>query len=90
MEPLKRPGEMTRWQKFYLDDSCIASVPPSNFSRKAADIFTGYHKQKILDLACGIGRDSFYLADHSLHFVVGDLARSGLEIAKQLPGVLLI
>ncbi len=74
---------MTRWQKFYLEDARIASVSASNFSKKAADIFHGFHKQKILDLACGVGRDSFYLADHSLSVIAGDLARSGLEIAQQ-------
>ncbi len=74
---------MTRWQKFYLEDARIASVSSSNFSKKAADIFHGYHKQNILDLACGVGRDSFNLADHSLNVIGADLARSGLEIAHQ-------
>lgn len=74
---------MTRWQKFYLEDSHIVSVSSSNFSKKAVDIFNGYHKRKILDLACGVGRDSFYMADQSLNIVGGDLARSGLEIAQQ-------
>ncbi len=74
---------MTRWQRFYLEDARIASVSSSNFSRKAADIFHGLHKQNILDLACGVGRDSFYLADHSLSVIGADLARSGLEIAHQ-------
>lgn len=75
---------MTRWQKFYLDDPGIASVPASNFSRKAAQVFLHYQKQKILDLACGVGRDAFQLADQPLHVTGVDLARSGLEIAVQI------
>jgi len=74
---------MTRWQKFYLDDPEMASVPASNFSKKAAQVFSHYRKQKILDLACGAGRNTFQLAEQTLHVTGVDLARSGLEIARQ-------
>ncbi len=74
---------MTRWQKFYLEDSRPASVSASNFAKKAAGVFAFHRKQKILDLACGVGRDSFYLAGCSLRVTGGDLARSGLELARQ-------
>ena len=74
---------MTRWQKFYLADPGIASIPASNFSKKAAQVFACGQKRKILDLACGGGRDTHLLAEHSLHVTGVDLARSGLEMARQ-------
>jgi ubiquinone/menaquinone biosynthesis C-methylase UbiE len=75
--------QMTRWQQFYLEEPRISAVPASNFAKKAPDLFTRNHKRKILDLACGVGRDSFFLAEHSLRVTAGDLASSGIEIARQ-------
>jgi ubiquinone/menaquinone biosynthesis C-methylase UbiE len=74
---------LTRWQNFYLEDTRIASVGASYFSKKAAHLFSDSNKRRILDLACGVGRDSFYMAGQSLHVTGTDLARSGLEIARQ-------
>jgi len=74
---------MTRWQKFYVEDPRIASVAASHFSRKAAEVFQREHKTRILDVACGTGRDSFSLAGYSLDIIGGDLAYSGLTIARQ-------
>ncbi|MCJ7508356.1 MAG: class I SAM-dependent methyltransferase [candidate division Zixibacteria bacterium] len=72
---------MTRWQQFYLEDERVLSTPPSDCSRTAVEAFSKRNKHFILDLGCGVGRDSFYLAENGF-FVVGvDLAESALTIA---------
>lgn len=75
---------MTRWQQFYKEDERVQSAPPTHCARHAAEVFVQRDRQIILDLGCGTGRDSSYLADQGL-FVVGlDLAESGLAIAKRV------
>ncbi len=74
---------LTRWQQFYLDDDRPISTPPSRCARLAAQVFLEGNKHLILDLACGVGRDTFYLAERGLDVVGVDAAESGLRLAKQ-------
>ena len=59
---------MTRWQKFYIEDERVRNAPPTLCSVHAAQIFSRNQKRKILDLGCGIGRDSYYFMDMGFDF----------------------
>ncbi len=72
------------WQQFYLEDERPVSVPPSQCAEYAAAEFVRRGKRVILDLACGVGRDTFYLGNHGLNVVGVDAAAAGLAIASQL------
>jgi ubiquinone/menaquinone biosynthesis C-methylase UbiE len=75
---------MTRWQQFYLEDERIQSTPPSACAQRAVELFSRYSKRVILDLGCGVGRDTFHLAAAGLSVVGADAAASGLVIAQRL------
>lgn len=75
---------MTRWHQFYLNDERIQSTPPSACAQQAVEVFSQQRKQVVLDLGCGVGRDTFHLAEAGLSVVGADVAASGLEIAKRL------
>jgi ubiquinone/menaquinone biosynthesis C-methylase UbiE len=76
-------NETTRWQGFYDEDERVITAPTTHSARKAVEVFSQRAKRIILDLGCGTGRDTCYLAEKGL-FVVGvDLAESGLAIAKR-------
>lgn len=75
---------MTRWEQFYAEDERVLSAPVSYCAKNAVEVFSKHSKRVILDLGCGVGRDTFYLMENGL-FVVGvDAAESALTIANRL------
>jgi len=74
---------MTRWQEFYLEDKRVLHAPHTLCAERAAQLFAQHHKRTILDLACGTGRDSFYLMDMGFTVIGLDKADSGIVLAGQ-------
>jgi len=74
---------LSRWQQFYLDDPKLQTIPPSACAHQAARIFAENKSQIILDLGCGTGRDSIYLANCGVRVVGLDAAHSGLLLAQK-------
>ena len=72
----------TRWQSFYQDDQSLVQIPHSQAAQFAVECFLQSNKQFILDLGCGAGRDSTYLAERALKVIGLDAARSGLTLAQ--------
>ena len=75
---------MTRWQKWYLEDERLPSIPPSHCAQAAVDQFREQGKRLILDVGCGAGRDALYLSQHGLTVVGVDAAESAVSIAQGL------
>jgi ubiquinone/menaquinone biosynthesis C-methylase UbiE len=75
---------VTRWEKFFREDQTIASVGPSDCARVAAIEFKDRAASTLLDLGCGAGRDSIFLAEQGLSVIAVDAAPAGLEIARRL------
>ena len=75
---------MTRWQKWYLEDERLPSVPPSHCAQIAVDLFSEHGKRVILDVGCGVGRDALYLSQHGFTVVGVDAAGSAASIAHRL------
>lgn len=75
---------MTRWQQLYLEKEVCISVPPSQTAQIAANLFVQNNKRNILDIGCGVGRDSHYFSQLGFSVVGVDMAMSGLEIADKL------
>jgi len=75
---------LIRWQQLYVQKKDeVVSAPPSYCAQNATRIFATNSKQSILDLGCGIGRDTFHLAASNLSVVGVDAAESGLTIANR-------
>ena len=78
----------TRWDKWFSDDNLakdprILAAPPSQAAERAAQVFLGRGKRLVLDLACGVGRDTFYLGRQGLDVVGVDASPNGLRVARQ-------
>ena len=80
---------VTRWDAWFTDenlaqDERILSAPHSQSAEKAARAFLARNKRIILDLACGVGRDTFYLEISGLVVVGVDASLNGLRVAQRL------
>ncbi len=75
---------MNRWTGFYAEDPRVLSAPRSLCSEYATSNFRKHDCSSILDLGCGVGRDSFYLASHGLNVFSIDSAYTGLVKAQSL------
>ncbi len=79
---------LTRWDQWYSEDNLIRdrrieAATPSHSAARAAQTFLARRKQRILDLACGIGRDTFALAGCGLSVTGVDASLNGLRVAQQ-------
>lgn len=78
---------VTRWDEWFsasnlAKDKRILSAPPSQSAERAAQAFLARGKGVILDLACGVGRDTFYLEGRGLAVVGVDASSNGLRAAR--------
>lgn len=78
----------TRWNLWYSaenlnKDPRILSARPTYSAEKAADLFLSRRLRRILDLGCGVGRDTLYLSDTGLQVFGADAAYNGVHIARQ-------
>jgi ubiquinone/menaquinone biosynthesis C-methylase UbiE len=79
---------ITRWDAWFGDenlakDKRIEAAPHSLAAESAARAFLTRGKRMILDLACGIGRDTFCFEDHGLTVVGADASFNGLGVAQE-------
>jgi ubiquinone/menaquinone biosynthesis C-methylase UbiE len=79
---------MTRWDKWFSDDNLakdkrILAAPHSQSAENAAELFMARKKRFVMDLACGVGRDTFYLEGRGLQVVGVDASPNGLRVARQ-------
>lgn len=73
---------MSRWEAFYAEDRRVLTTPPTHAAERATHLFRRAGIECVLDLGCGVGRDSFYLAGRGLRVVGLDVAGSGLAWAE--------
>ncbi len=78
---------LTRWDEWYspenlAKDARIQAAPPSKTAQMAATEFLKRGIRHILDLACGIGRDTFYLSAQGLSVLGTDASFNGITIAQ--------
>ncbi len=80
---------LTRWDQWYTQDNLsqderILAAPPSQCVRTAVAEFLARGKHRVLDLACGVGRDTFHLEKHGLAVTGVDASLNGLRAVSQI------
>lgn len=79
----------TRWDEWFSEDNLskderILSARPSQAAADAARIFLAQKTRFILDLACGVGRDTFYLESQGLDVMGVDASFNGIRTAQRV------
>ena len=80
---------ITRWDEWFsvenlAKDERILAAPPSQSAERAARAFLARDTRFILDLACGIGRDTCYLESRGLEVIGADASLNGLRVAQRI------
>jgi ubiquinone/menaquinone biosynthesis C-methylase UbiE len=78
----------TRWDKWFspenlAKDKRILASPHSRCAEIAADEFLKRGKYNILDLACGVGRDAYFLQKMGISVTGADASFNGIRAARQ-------
>jgi len=71
-----------RWDVFYNEDLRVTSAPHTLCAEYAAEKFKHHGCAAILDLGCGLGRDSIYLASAGFRVTALEYSLTGLIKAK--------
>lgn len=79
---------MTRWDEWYSrenlsSDERVLAAPASTSAEMAVVEFKRHGKEHILDLACGVARDTFHFKARELSVVGADASLNGLLVASQ-------
>jgi ubiquinone/menaquinone biosynthesis C-methylase UbiE len=79
---------LTRWDEWYSkenlnSDERILAAPASKSAEMAVVVFILRGKKHILDLACGVARDTFHLKASGLSVIGVDASFNGLRAASQ-------
>ena len=75
-------GHTTRWEEFYAEDERVLSAEPSISVRRAASVFLLRKKLCVLDVGCGVGRDSMLLAKQGLSVTGVEVSELGIHLAR--------
>lgn len=79
---------LTRWNAWFSkenleQDKRILDAPPSLCASFAAEAFLARGKYRILEIASGIGRDTFHLESYGLSVICAEASLNGLRVARQ-------
>jgi ubiquinone/menaquinone biosynthesis C-methylase UbiE len=80
---------ITRWDEWFSEgnlsrDERILGAPPSKCAEEAALGFLAREKRIVLDLACGVGRDTLFLENRGLAVIGVDASFNGVRVAQQI------
>lgn len=70
------------WERIYREQGDLQfQVLPK--IKRAAKVFTEKNYEKILDLGCGTGKHSIFLAKRGFYIYATDISPTGIDIARQ-------
>lgn len=78
MTPDETNDQMSRWDSAYSSNTDFFGMEASQLGRNALIVFQSHSAKKILELGCGQGRDTLYLAQNGMEVTGMDYSETGL------------
>jgi SAM-dependent methyltransferase len=74
--------QKSHWDEIFAEEAAFFGEDPSDYSRKALDLFRREGVRDVLELGCGQGRDTFYFARNNLHVAALDYAETAVDALR--------
>jgi len=75
---------LLKWDTKFRNEACVLGTNPSRFLVDNMELISSHVPgTNALDIACGEGRNSIYLAKRGFHVVGLDISEAGLEKGRQ-------
>lgn len=75
--------QRSRWDSTYSSNQDFFGKEASQLGRSALPVFQGHQAKKILELGCGQGRDTIFLAENGMEVTALDYSETGLCQIKE-------
>jgi SAM-dependent methyltransferase len=85
-EPVERPSAISQreqWDRQYSEKDYFFGREPSELARSALDLFLELGVKEVLELGCGQGRDTWYLANNGMNVCAIDYSEIGISQMKE-------
>lgn len=77
-------SDRTKWNERYADDEYQMGLAPSRFLAERIELISSLSPGKrVLDIACGEGRNSIFLAHHGFQVTAVDISDRGVEKGRR-------
>jgi 2-polyprenyl-3-methyl-5-hydroxy-6-metoxy-1,4-benzoquinol methylase len=77
-------ADRIKWNERYADDEYQMGLAPSRFLAERIELLASLSQgRKALDIACGEGRNSIFLAHHGFQVTAVDISDRGIEKGRQ-------
>jgi SAM-dependent methyltransferase len=83
MKPDVTDDQMSRWDSTYSSNQNFFGMEPSQLGMDSLIVFREHRAMKILELGCGQGRDTLYLAQNGMEVTAMDYSETGLCQVKE-------
>lgn len=72
-------SQQKHWEKTYSEEPNLFGGEPSYAAQKAAALFKTEHKNNILELGCGHGRDTIFFAQNGFAICALDYSKTCIQ-----------
>nr|WP_052464843.1 class I SAM-dependent methyltransferase [Geoalkalibacter subterraneus] len=78
-----KTDQKTHWDGIFAKEAAFFGEEPSDYSRKALELFRREGVHEVLELGCGQGRDTFYFARNNLRVTALDYAETAVATLRE-------
>jgi SAM-dependent methyltransferase len=83
LDQKKLDQQSQHWEKNFSNKPEMFGLNPSYSAKRALEFFKKNNSKNIIELGAGLGRDSIFFAENSIHITAMDNSLSGIKIINE-------